>query len=73
LLSTPEEVDEFTRCAEGAIWLVRSLKETRWINPPEIWADQLEDVETSFQNPDRSQEVLRVRLRPDASCPGAGR
>lgn len=68
LLGTLAEVNDFTRCVQGDVWIVRTQRETRWLDPSAVWRHQLASAESVFQNPDGSQEVLRVSLHRDATC-----
>lgn len=69
LLSTGEDVANYTRCAER-VWIVRMANERKWLEPGEVWGGRLRDTGQAFVSPDGAVEVLRVDLDP-AECPGA--
>lgn len=71
LLGTPNELRDFTRCTEQAVWIVQSLDEKRWLQPLEVWGPQIREVETKYVSPDQSLEVVRVSLHHDPDCFGA--
>lgn len=71
LLGTPSELRDFTRCTEQAVWIVLSLDEKRWFQPPEVWGTQIRAVETKYVSQDQSLEVVRVSLHRNPNCFGA--